>query len=289
MSTNRINPNKFSVIASSTFNNLIGGHMDLDVTKTNNPVMSISNIFRNPDYVSQLRTIQKYKDLGYVSAAAGADQKFAVSVVKGGAELAKIYGEDYYMNVLEYPRISENDVCGSMFGVSSYSVNVARAMEIITAINTNSALRNILQYGVEEVHYQLDEDGNLTRLNNDYMMDVAKTGNMFIAYPPEGSTPDIWENAKTQNLEIVDDPFFGFFYEDLVDEALLNSVAEISKGYFEELENVPYEEFDEWVKETTEKLKENPIISMYVSFEDPNGLAAIYNEWFYTLYPNAMA
>lgn len=210
MSTNRINPNKFSVIASSTFNNLIGGHMDLDVTKTNNPVMSISNIFRNPDYVSQLRTIQKYKDLGYVSAAAGADQKFAVSVVKGGAELAKIYGDDYYMNVLEYPRISENDVCGSMFGVSSYSVNVARAMEIITAINTNSALRNILQYGVEEVHYQLDEDGNLTRLNNDYMMDVAKTGNMFIAHPEEGVDADVWSFAKTQNYSALPTLTLGF-------------------------------------------------------------------------------
>lgn len=213
--TNRINSNKFSVIASSTYNANFGGHMGLDVSSTTNPVMNVSTVFRNPDYVAQLRTIQKYKDLGYVSASATPEQKFALSVVKGGAELAKTYGDDYYMNVLEYPRISEDDVCGSMFGVSAYSVNVARAMEIITAINTRTDLRNILQYGVEEVHYQLDEDGNLSRLNNDYMMDIAKTGNMFIAYPEEGVDADAWSYAKTQNFVALPTLTLGFGVKDI--------------------------------------------------------------------------
>ena len=212
--TNRINSNKFSVIASSTFNANFGGHMTIDLSSSANPVMTVSNIFRNPDYVAQLRTIQKYKDLGYVSASASAEQKFALSVVKGGAELAKLYGEDYYMNILEYPRISEDDVCGSMFGVSSYSTNVARAMEIITAINTRPALRNILQYGVEDVHYQLDGDGNLSRLNDDYMMDIAKTGNMFIAHPEEGVDADVWSYAKTQNFVALPSLSLGFCVKD---------------------------------------------------------------------------
>ncbi len=208
--TNRINPNKFSVIASNTYNNIFGGHLTLDINKNDNPVMGVSNIFRNPDYLAQLRTIQKYKDLGYVSASASANQKFALSVVKGGADLIETYGDDYYMNVLEYPRISEDDVCGSMFGVSAYSVDVARAMEIITAINTKSEFRNVLQYGVKDVHYQLDEDGNLTRLNNDYMMDIEKTGNMFIAHPEQGVSLDAWEYAKTQNYNALPSLTLGF-------------------------------------------------------------------------------
>lgn len=214
METNRINPNKFSVIASSTYNPTFGGHLDLDVSSKNNPAMNALNVFRNPDYVAQLRAIQKYKDLGYVFDSASADKKFALSVVKGGAELAKIYGDEYYMNVLEYPRISEDDVCSSMFGVSAYSVNAARAMEIITAINTRPALRNILQYGVEDVHYQIDENGNLSRLNQNYMMDIEKTGNMFIAYPEEGVDADIWNYGKTQNFSALSSLTLGFGIKD---------------------------------------------------------------------------
>ncbi len=208
--TNRVDQNKFSVLVSSTYNSVFGGHLWLDNTVSNNPVMSMSNIFRNPDYLSQLRTIQKYKDLGYVASSAEANKKFALSVVKGGADLVATYGDDYYMNVLEYPRLSEADICDSMFGVSAYSVDVARSMEIITAINTKPEFRNLLQYGVKDVHYQLDEEGNLTRLNNDYMMDIEKTGNMFIAHPEQGISLDAWEYAKKQNIDALPNLTLGF-------------------------------------------------------------------------------
>ena len=181
------------------------------------PVVVTEALTNSAKYSNQLRAIQKYKDLGYVFDSASADKKFALSVVKGGAELAKIYGDEYYMNVLEYPRISEDDVCSSMFGVSAYSVNAARAMEIITAINTRPALRNILQYGVEDVHYQIDENGNLSRLNQNYMMDIEKTGNMFIAYPEEGVDADIWNYGKTQNFSALSSLTLGFGIKDPAD------------------------------------------------------------------------
>jgi hypothetical protein len=249
-------------------------------------------LFTASNYVDHLRQIKKYQSLGYLGDGTADVGEFAVGVVKSSAAEILKYEEEYEIVILQKPHV-DNSIYSDMFGISVGTVNSARAMEVLSEINTNSELRNYFAYGIRGEHYELDADGVVMTKNDDpanvYDTPLKYTGNMFIAYPPEGSTPDIWENAKTQNLEIVDDPFFGFFYEDLVDAALLNSVAEISKGYFEELENVPYEEFDEWVKETTEKLKEDPIISMYVSFEDPNGLAAIYNEWFYTLYPNAMA
>jgi hypothetical protein len=184
--------------------------MDLTLGYNKNLIMSVSNIFRNPDYVSQLRTIQTYKDLGYVTADIGTDKEYALRVVKGGAELAEIYGDDYYMNVLECPRITEDDVCASMFGVSAYSNNVGRAMEIITYLNTNQGLRNILQYGVKDVDYTLDDNGSVVRLNDSYMMDIVKTGNCYIAYPEEGLPRDYWEDAKVQSNETLIDPLLGF-------------------------------------------------------------------------------
>jgi hypothetical protein len=195
LNTNRINPNKFSLLASSSANR------DLDITKTDNSLMNMTSIFSNTDYYQQLRTIYEYKDNGYVVANPGADQKVALKVVKGGAELAAQYADEYYMNVLEYPRLTEDDICSSMFGVSNYCLNVDRAMEIITCLNTNAELKNVLQYGCEDVHYSVNEDGTVKRLNDNYVMDNKKTGNMFISYLEEGTNPDIWKYAKSQNYE----------------------------------------------------------------------------------------
>ena len=34
------------------------------------------------------------------------------------------------------------------------------------------------------------------------MMDIRKTGNVFVAHPEEGMDPDYWEYGKKQNLDI---------------------------------------------------------------------------------------
>ena len=211
METNRINPNKFSILASSSANK------NLDITVSNNIQMNMTSIFNNKDYSQQLRTIYEYKDNGYVVENPAADQKFALKVVKGGADLVKTYGDEYYMNVLEYPRIAEEDICDSMFGVSSYCLNVDRAMEIISYLNTNAELKNILQYGCKDFHYSVNDDGVVERLNDHYIMDNAKTGNMFIAYIEEGTDPEVWKYAKAQNYEALANLSLSFSITDPVD------------------------------------------------------------------------
>jgi hypothetical protein len=124
-------------------------------------------------------------------------------MIKGGADLAAVYGEDYSLNVLEYPRAGYDEVFNNMLAVSSYTRSLARSMQIITYLNTNSDLRNILQYGVEGVHYKIDDDsGKLVRLNQDYMMKLETTGNVFMAYPEEDMPLDAWDWGKKQNLDV---------------------------------------------------------------------------------------
>ncbi|MCQ2428529.1 MAG: hypothetical protein MJ137_09095 [Clostridia bacterium] len=167
----------------------------------NNPI-AVRNLFTVSSYTEQLLTIQKFKDLGYINENAGENDRCALKVVKGGKELETEYAEDYYVNVLEYPRISEADVFSSMFAVSSFTISVSRSMQVVTYLNTNSDLRNILQYGVKGVHYELDNNGAVHRLNKDYMMNIRNTGNVFVAYPEENMPLDIWEYGKKQNLDI---------------------------------------------------------------------------------------
>jgi len=190
--------------------NLLGSVYDKTKTyspsdNSSNAAITAINLFDDFDgnsYLSQLRAIQSFKDAGYiVSEADAAGKEFGAKVVKGGAELADEYADDYYTVVLENPRISEDDLFSSMFAVTTFTRSLSRSMEIITYLNTNSELRNILQYGVEGVHYKVKENGVVERLNNDYMMDIAKTGNQFIAYPEENMSPDVWTYAKKQNID----------------------------------------------------------------------------------------
>ena len=245
-------------------------------------------IFTASNYVDHLRQLKKYQSLGYLGNSTAQSGEFAVGVMRGDAAEMDSYKDKYEVIVLQNPHV-DNSVYSDMFAISSYTKNITRSMEVLCALNTNSELRNIFGYGIEGTHYRLDADGVVVKLNNDYDTPLNLTGNMFIAYPPEGTSPTVWEDCKAQNLKIVDDPYFGFYYYDLVDEDLMKQVARISKQYFAELDAVPYAQFDAWITDATAKLKADPTISRYISFEDPDGLTYQYNEWFFNLFPNAMA
>jgi putative aldouronate transport system substrate-binding protein len=195
--TGKINSNKFNLLASTMTNRTHDPSIDTNVT------LACNNVFKNVEFTDQLKCIQAYKDAGYVVAESQNPANYAIRMIKGGADLAAVYGEDYSLNVLEYPRAGYDEVFNNMLAVSSYTRSLARSMQIITYLNTNSDLRNILQYGVEGVHYKIDDDsGKLVRLNQDYMMKLETTGNVFMAYPEEDMPLDAWDWGKKQNLDV---------------------------------------------------------------------------------------
>ena len=97
--------------------------------------------------------------------------------------------------------------------VSELSNEDTRAMEIITYLNTNSEIRNLLQYGIAGQHYTV-ENGTVSRvadkMGNFYDMDIYATGNAFLAYPEPGMDASIWENGKKQNRDSLVEPMLGF-------------------------------------------------------------------------------
>ncbi len=196
--TGKINASNFNILASTKTSRTHDPSVDTNVT------LACNNVFKNSEYVEQITTIQKYKDANYIVSESSNPANYAIRMIKGNASLEAIYGEDYTLNVLEYPEVDYEDVFSNMFAVSSYTRSLSRSMQIITYLNTNSDLRNVLQYGVEGVHYIInDETGKLERTKNcDYFMNIESTGNVFMAYPEEGMDLDVWEWGKKQNLDV---------------------------------------------------------------------------------------
>ncbi len=103
--------------------------------------VTMGNLFENEQFVSDLKTLFAYKNEGYITS--DEDKNFAVGYVKGGRELVEIYGDDYEMIVLEKPTLEADEVYSDLFGVSTYTSDLARSMKILTYLNTNEEFRNL--------------------------------------------------------------------------------------------------------------------------------------------------
>ena len=180
-----------------------------------------NNLFADAQYRDILTCLKGYELNGYYNNGSD-NRQAAISFMNGTYSVQKQFkanggvytdesGKEYYAYVAKYPMADEYAMYGNMFAISANTKYAEACMEVITLLNTDPAARNILQYGIENVNYVIDEDtGVLHRLNNSYMMDIVKTGNCYIAYPEEGLPRDYWEDAKVQSNETLIDPLLGF-------------------------------------------------------------------------------
>ncbi len=217
------------------------------------------------------------------------DDKFGVGIMKGTPDMVAPYEENYHVITILPPQGTEETIYNSMFAVSAYTKDLARSMAIITDLNTRSELRNLFGYGIEGVHYTVDE-GAIDVISDDYNMSLEYTGNCFMAYPPEGKPADYWDIAKEHNIELVLSPFFGFkLTEDMVDAAEYKWAIGYSDWFYEELYEATTDDevkdvIDDWAEKCDSSQRANNWMSTEPTSADltkdpPKTLAYAYAEW----------
>ncbi len=189
-------PDRFSIFGDSS---------------TDKKVLGNVNLLSDATYMKALANKTHYeKTNGYLTT--DPSQRAAVRVVTGGWELKQQYeAQGYEVLVMQYPQLTDEEIYASMFGVGKYSISAVRSAEILTFLNTNAEVRNILQYGIEGVNYTLEtvdiNDKTYSYVDevrtNLYKMDVNKTGNVFLTYPNSAESVLRWEYEQQQNLEMV--------------------------------------------------------------------------------------
>ncbi|MGN1095769.1 MAG: hypothetical protein ACI4QR_05220, partial [Eubacteriales bacterium] len=185
----------------------------------------IKNLFDIPEYTAHLKLMEEYRNAGYFTGNKGAS--CAVKVVTGDASIANMYNSDdseYYVKVIQNPFVLREAVFDGMFAVTAYTSDSKRAMEVVEAINTDAQIKNLLQYGIEGVNYTVNEDDTVTRLNNDYMMDNALTGNVYMGHLEEGMANTSWAYVKQTNLASALAPSLVFPVDEQYLEANLDSI-----------------------------------------------------------------
>ena len=187
-----------------------------------NKKFTINNLFDIPEYTDHLKLMSEYEKLGYFE---GDEENYAVAVIVGDASVADAYGDEYYVQLVQNPFVTETDIFEGMMAVSEYTSSAERSLEIIQAINTTPELKNLLQYGIKDVNYKVNDDGlTIKRLNSDYAMKTALTGNVYMGYPDEGQNSDQWKYYKLTNLSSLLSPFLTYYLNDSAVDAEISSI-----------------------------------------------------------------
>jgi hypothetical protein len=228
-----------------------------------------------------MRKMVELEEKGYFTADPSTDE-FGVAVIKGDYATRFSYEENYYINILRHPEFTDENIFSSGFAVSTHSKNLARSMEVISALNTRAELRNILGYGIENVHYEINDDGYLHRLNNDYIMNLADTGNIFIAYEEETMPKDAWKNGRLQNNEARVSPITGLVSVwSTIDTTITEAISTLNAEYKARLDAVTtVAEFDAFIEAAREEFAANADYTKAVDTDTEGSPAKVYGAWY---------
>lgn len=250
--------------------------------------MSVYSIYHDRNYISQVKMLKRFELAGFYGTEADQDKPFAMTVVKGSYDLYHQYSDKYYVKMLDAPKVDNSNLYSHMFCVNQLENETARSMEVLTYIYTEPVARNILQYGIEGENYYIDDNDVLHRYNTSYMMDVNKTGNIFMAHPEEGKPGDFWDVGVEHSENLAINPTFGFNIDasSNLDVEALKAVMALEEGYRERLDACQtVEEIDELVAAIKEELKENEYYSRITTIlapsdsKEPCSLYYLYYFW----------
>lgn len=201
----------------------------------------IDSLYENEGFLSHYRTINRFKKAGYFNDEINPNARYAVQILEGTIEAPQLWeqrdGREYRTVIYKTPKLTNANAITGVFAVSSKSTNRAKSMELIKEFNINPELANLLQWGIENVHYfMVDEDdghGTISVINDcGYVMNNNYTGNKYIKYRPE-EEPWEFEAQKLQNLDSTLGAIAGFnpVLEEKYDEVLANAHAIAYKYY----------------------------------------------------------
>lgn len=238
--------------------------------ESNDTSLTIKNMFETKEMRDRLDTLRRYYEAGYINADAATaqdDKSVKRLVTKGDGQP---YADKVWSKLLNYPVVSSpivdtlitnGSTTGSMIAISNNSKNKDKAFEFLSLLNTDEHLRNLINYGVEGVHYEKVGDQNIKVLNpeqKNYDVSYFSLGNLFITYKLEGEPESKWEEFKDFNDNAKISPALGFKF----DSSNVSTEIAAVNNVLEEFKSTIYSgsvDVDEYLGKLNSKLKEQGI------------------------------
>lgn len=212
----------------------------------------IENKFATEEYKKFAEQTREYYLAGYIDPNAGNAQASNDTLVQHQDSAQYLIGTQSYALGYEVqtsaarqievayvpctpPYVDKTSTQGAMMGISTASKNPERAMAFLNLLNTDPYLMTLLEYGVEGVHYDLNEDG-LVVFNEDARATYSPwrngMGNITLLPPQEGEGVNFFTDTFIPYYsEAKGIPAFGYVFDPTSVETELAALANVAAQY----------------------------------------------------------
>ena len=169
---------------------------------------------------STATTTEEYKQIG-----------LSTTTWKPGQDVyyIKDYGYEPVYAFLAEPYVGRTTPLLTMVSVGANSKHPKEAVELIKLMNTNTELYNLICWGIQDVHFTMDEEGKVAEIPNSGYNGVGQNawryGNQFKGYIMQGQPDNVWEETEKMNDEARKSPALGFVPDT---DAITNELANIT-------------------------------------------------------------
>lgn len=188
----------------------------------------IVNLLETDELKQTLATMHKYYKAGYIPTEAATKESLTDVQNTGKWFVDKATTQPFADNVWSAstgypiqstpqsePYIFNWSVMGSMQAISANSEHPEKAMQFLNLLNTDPVLRNMVDSGIEGVHYKKVSENVMENLpdHKNYDMPTFSLGNVMLTYLNTEDPENKWEVFKEFNDQGKNAPLLGFNFD----------------------------------------------------------------------------
>lgn len=240
----------YGVLNALNYDNIISSYTFASV-KRDGKSTEVINPYETAKAKSLFGLMNKWYKRGYINKSATADYEYFDSSAKNTFsffsrlnpskcnELLESDGLDLIPISLNKPSLTTEMVTSSMQAISATSKNPERALMLLELVNTDNNLSNLINYGIEGVHYKKTGERTISHISPAYEKYNPGTswlfGSPYVA-SSLSNPPLISKDAANEYLKsAVPSPLLGFSLNIEPIRAKLESLNKITGKYYNNL------------------------------------------------------
>lgn len=214
------------------------------MVRSDDSSLKVVNIFGTGLAKETLETLRKYYKAGYINEDAAI--KESQNLEKGKKVFWKEAGSGPYSDTSwstdrGYPIVAQQiskatvtteSARGGLMVVNSRTKNPEACIKFLNLLNTDPEIRNLINYGIEGVHYKLNPDKQVEKLNDGYAGVQYTQGNWFILNTVIGDPKDKWDKYREFNKTAVKSEMLGFTADTSKISYQLAAVTQVWEKYY---------------------------------------------------------
>ena len=209
------------------------------------------NKFATPEFEKFARQMREYYLAGYIDPAIAIGET-ATDAWRNAQNSANylissevsLYGYEYttseqrgiqvaYVMTTDAPYIDNTSVQGAMMAISANSAHPDEAMKFLALLNTDPYVMTLMNYGVEGIHYNLNDAGEVefTEARASFSPWRNGVGNVTLLPPEKGQGADFQERFAEFYAGSKKLPIYGFTFDATPVETEIAQVSNIKEAY----------------------------------------------------------